>query len=93
MPNTCCRTELHDHSVSSEFVFSAGSPTLGQQETDLSISACTTSKQVACQSKKSISNVSKDEMSAGFAKAETFSTSGVRRNMGVSKGPITVTIK
>lgn len=32
-------------------------------------------------------------MSTGFATAVTFSTSGVRRNLGVSKGPITVTIK
>lgn len=32
-------------------------------------------------------------MSTGFAKAVAFSTSGVRRNLGVSKGPITVTIK
>lgn len=54
---------------------------------------CTTSKEIAGQSKKSISNVSEDEMSTGFAKAVTFSTSGVRRNPGVSKGPITVTIK
>lgn len=32
-------------------------------------------------------------MSAGFAKVVTFSTSGMRRNLGVSKGPITVIIK
>lgn len=34
MLSTCCSTELHAHSVGSEFVFSAGSPALGQQETD-----------------------------------------------------------
>lgn len=32
-------------------------------------------------------------MRTGFAKAVTFSTSGVKRNLGVSKGPKTVTIK
>ena len=63
MLSTCSSTELHAHSVGSEFVFSAGSQALDLQETDEFISVCTTCKQTACQSKKAVNTVSEVELS------------------------------